>query len=51
MGIRLRCRRKNADTFKDLETWGKKMAGDKKQKEYRYIYLSQKEQPYGVASA
>lgn len=45
-------KKENVDTFfKDLETWGKKMAGDKEQKEYRYIYLSQKEQPYGVASA
>jgi ASC-1-like (ASCH) protein len=45
-------KKENVDTFfKDLETWGKKMAGDKEQKEYRYIYLSHKEQPYGVASA
>jgi ASC-1-like (ASCH) protein len=44
-------KKENVDTFfKDLETWGKKMAGDKEQ-EYRNIYLSQKEQSYGVASA
>lgn len=45
-------KKENVDTFfKDLETWGKRMAGDKKQKEYGYIDLSQKAQPYGIASA
>jgi hypothetical protein len=44
-------KKENVDTFfKDLETWVKKMAGDKEQKEYRCIYLSDKEHPYGVAS-
>jgi hypothetical protein len=45
-------KKENVDAFfKDLATWGKKMAGDKDQKEYGYNDLSQKAQPYGVASA
>lgn len=45
-------KKENVDAFfKDLEAWRKKMAGDKEQKEYGYIDLSQKAQPFGVASA
>jgi hypothetical protein len=42
----------NVDAFhKDMETWGKKMSGDKEQKGFGYVDLTQKAQPYGVASA
>jgi 2,4-dienoyl-CoA reductase-like NADH-dependent reductase (Old Yellow Enzyme family) len=45
-------KKENVDAFfKDLEKWGAKMAGDTEGKEYGYIDLSQKTQPYGVASA
>ncbi len=45
-------KQENVDAFyKDMETWGKKMASDKEQKEFGYIDLTQKAQPYGVKSA
>jgi hypothetical protein len=28
--------------FNDMEVWGKKMAGDKEQKEFGYVDLTQK---------
>jgi hypothetical protein len=45
-------KKENVDAFfKDMESWGAKMAADKEQREYGYIDLSQKARPYGVASA
>jgi hypothetical protein len=45
-------KKENVDVFfKDLETWGKKMAADKEHKEYGYIDLGQKGQLFGVVSA
>jgi hypothetical protein len=45
-------KKENVDAFyKDMEAWGKKMAGDKEQKEFGYVDLTQKAQPYGMASA
>jgi len=35
----------------DMEKWGQKLGSDKEMKEYGYIDLSQKAQPYGTASA
>lgn len=35
--------------FKDVQTWGQKMAEDKEMKDYGYIDITQKAQPYGVA--
>jgi hypothetical protein len=38
----------NGDTFKkDMETWGKKLGGDKEMNEYGYVDLSQQATPYG----
>jgi hypothetical protein len=44
-------KKENVDAFfKDVETWGKKMVGDREQKEFGYVDLSQKAQPYGAVS-
>ncbi|EPE27258.1 FMN-linked oxidoreductase [Glarea lozoyensis ATCC 20868] len=38
----------NVDAFKkDMETWGKKLGGDKEMNEYGYVDLSQAAKPYG----
>ncbi|KAF4625926.1 hypothetical protein G7Y89_g12236 [Cudoniella acicularis] len=42
----------NVDGFmKDMEAWGKKLAGDKEMREYGYVDLSQVAKPYGIVAS
>jgi 2,4-dienoyl-CoA reductase-like NADH-dependent reductase (Old Yellow Enzyme family) len=44
--------KENVDAFfQDVQTWGQGMASDKEMNSYGYVDLSQKAQPYGMASA
>jgi len=44
--------KENVQSFlQDMEKWGQKLANDKELKEYGYVDLSQKAQPYGSAQA
>jgi 2,4-dienoyl-CoA reductase-like NADH-dependent reductase (Old Yellow Enzyme family) len=44
--------KENVEAFKkDIGVWGAKMAGDKDLKEYGFIDLTQKAQPYGMSRA